>query len=332
VPASATGDQIGHELCLVDVAAKSNADTNRACEEITVCICTYRRLELLKRLLEAVAAQRTDGMFTFSCVVVDNDEAASARSVVDELQRGFPTRIQYVVEPVRNFALVRNRALSLVTGQLVAFIDDDEVPNEDWLIHMLRVLRHHNADAVLGPVRPYFETQPPSWIKRGRICERPSYPTGTVLHWSDTRTGNVLMRRAMVSEDGVEFDPAFASGGEDVDFFKRAARKGKTFVWCEEAPAYELVPEARMRRRYHLKRALLQGRLSLEYATERSSFLGLLLVGSKAFVAAAIYTLALPFLFLIGDHVGMKYLIKDCHHVSRLLALFGLPHSVQRDF
>jgi glycosyltransferase involved in cell wall biosynthesis len=315
-----------------EAAIAGDAGARVDTDEITVCVCTYRRPELLERLLEALAKQQTDGLFTFSCAVVDNDAAGSGRAVVERLQPAFPVEIRYAVEPARNFALARNHALSLVRGNLLAFIDDDEVPNEDWLLLMWRALQQYQADAVLGPVRPYFETEPPSWIVRSRICERPSHPTGDRLHWKQTRTGNVLLRAAMVVRDGIRFDPAFATGGEDVDFFKRAASAGKTFVWCEEAPAYELVPEARLTRRYYLKRALLQGRVSSKYASERPSALAKLRVAAKAFVAAAVYTCALPFLFLLGDHVGMKYLIKDCHHIGRLLAILGVSHSASRDF
>ena len=299
--------------------------------EITVCICSYRRPELLGRLLAAVAVQRTDSLFTFSCAVVDNDASASARMVVERLQPTFPVPIRYAVEPARNFALARNHALSLVSGEFLAFIDDDEVPREDWLMQLWQTLHQFHADAVLGPVRPYFEGQPPSWVVRSRICERQSHATGSTLHWRQTRTGNVLLRTAIV-QDGIRFDPAYATGGEDVDFFRRAARAGKTFVWCEEAPAYELVPEARLRRRYHLKRAFLQGRVSLNYATEQPSALGTLRIAVKAFGAVVVYTCALPFLFLLGEHVGMKYLIKNCHHIGRLLAILGVSHSESRDF
>jgi glycosyltransferase involved in cell wall biosynthesis len=301
-------------------------------DEITVCVCSYRRPELLERLLAALGAQRTDGLFTFSCAVVDNDVSATARAVIESMRPTFPCSIRYGVEPARNFALTRNHAVSLVSGKFLAFIDDDEVPREDWLIQLWRTLDQYQADAVLGPVRPYFESQPPSWILRSRICERPSYATGSTLHWRQTRTGNVLMRTAIIVEDGVRFDPAYATGGEDVDFFRRAAHAGKTFVWCEEAPVYELVPEARLRRRYYLKRAFLQGRVSLKYATDRPSPLSTLFIAAKAFGAMIVYTSALPFLFLVGDHVGMKYLIKDCHHIARLLAILGVSHSTSRDF
>jgi glycosyltransferase involved in cell wall biosynthesis len=301
-------------------------------DEITVCVCSYRRPELLERLLAALAVQRTDGSFTFLCAIVDNDPLESARSVVERLQPVFPVPIRYAVETTRNFALARNQALRLVSGNYFAFIDDDELPCEDWLLQLWRTLHRYRADAVLGPVRPYFERHPPSWVVRSRICDRPSYPTGSTVHWRKTRTGNVLLRTALVAKDGIRFDPAYATGGEDVDFFMRAARAGNSFVWCEEAPAYEVVPESRLRRWYHLKRAFLQGRVSFKYATDRLSTIGRLRVAVKALAATIIYTCALPLLFLSGDHIGMKYLIKNCHHIGRLLAALGVSHPASRNF
>jgi succinoglycan biosynthesis protein ExoM len=287
---------------------------------------------LLERLLAGLAVQRTDGLFTFSCAVVDNDPSASARPVIERLQPTLPIPIRYAVEPLRNIALVRNRALSLVNGEFLAFIDDDEVPGEDWLMRLWRTLQHFHADAAFGPVRPYFEGRPPAWVIRSRICERPSQATGSTLHWRQTRTGNVLMRIALIAEDGVRFNPEYATGGEDIDFFRRASRAGRRFVWCDEAPAYELVPETRLHRRYYLKRAFLQGRVSSKYATEQLSALTMLGVAAKALLAMIAYTCALPLLFLVGEHVGMKYLIKDCHHIGRLLAILGVSHSASRDF
>jgi succinoglycan biosynthesis protein ExoM len=315
-----------------DVADAVDAKAPAGLATITVCICTYKRLDLLEKLLRAVAEQRTDGRFTFSCAVVDNDEAGSARNLIERLQKTSPMPIEYAIEPTRNFAMVRNRVVSMVSGELLAFIDDDEVPQEDWLLRMLQTLRQSDADAVLGPVRPYFENQPPSWVVKSRICERPAYPTGTVLHWRQTRTGNVLLRTAVIRDEGLQFDPAYGSGGEDVDFFRRAALAGKKFVWCEEAPAYELVPESRLTRSYHLKRALLQGRVSLRYSTEKPSLTGKIGVALKALTAAILYTAALPFLFLAGEHLGMKYLIKDCHHISRLGAMLGIGRTAGRNF
>ena len=44
----------------------------------------------------------------------------------------------------------------------------------------------------------------------------------------------------------------------------------------------------------------------------------------KSVISFSIYTLALPFFFLIGRHIFMKLLIKDFDHIGRLLAVCGL--------
>jgi glycosyltransferase involved in cell wall biosynthesis len=288
---------------------------------------------LLRRLLEGVAKQQTgDEAFTFSCVVVDNDELGSGRPVVDRFATECGMRLTYEIEPQRNFALVRNRTLSLAKGDFVAFIDDDEVPVPEWLANLLDTQKRSGADGVLGPVRPYFDDPPPRWILRGKLCERPVHPTGMVMDWAQSRTGNVLIKRTLFEQGGMRFDPAYATGGEDVDFFKRAAMAGYRFVWCEEAPAYELVPPERCRKSYFLKRALLLGQISLKHATDRLTPGVRIRIGLRSLLALLLYALALPVLMLGGFHLAMKYLIKACHHLGRLSALVGIKLMRARTF
>jgi succinoglycan biosynthesis protein ExoM len=300
---------------------------------ICVCICTYQRQGLLRRLLEGIAKQQTgEDTFTLSCVVIDNDANGSARDEVDHFTSRHCLPILYGIEPERNFALVRNHALRLASGDYIAFIDDDEVPVPEWLSNLLAVQKSMHADGVLGPVRPYFDEKPPDWIVKGRLCERPAHPTGMVMHWTQTRTGNVLLKRSIFTSGKLWFDPSYGSGGEDVDFFKRAIAAGYRFVWCEEAPAYELVPPSRLRKSYFLRRGLLQGRISLKYATDKLTLICRLRIASHAFLALLLYTLALPFLALGGFHYVMKYLIKCCHHLGRFSAVFGIEIVRQRNF
>jgi succinoglycan biosynthesis protein ExoM len=178
---------------------------------------------------------------------------------------------------------------------------------------------------VLGPVRPYFEQQPPPWLETSGLCNRPVHPTGLVLDWQQTRTGNVLLKREIFEPGGTWFDPAFRTGGEDVDFFKRAIAAGRKFVWCEEAPAYELVPAERMRLAYHLRRALLQGGISFNYELKQNRLPDRVRVGLKSLVALIIYTVVLPFTLLAGSGPFVRYLVKWCHHLGRFSAWCGRP-------
>jgi succinoglycan biosynthesis protein ExoM len=291
---------------------------------ISICICTFRRPDLLQRLFAALP--RLDdggGRLTFSCVVVDNDPSGSARATVEAFRASAGLDVVYAIEPERGFAAVRNRTLDLARGDCIAFIDDDEAPEPGWLVHLLDTLRSTGSDGVLGPVRPYFPTPPPAWVLRGRLCDRPAHPTGMAMPWDKCRTGNVLFKRAIVT-GGIRFDPAFARGGEDVDFFRRACARGHRFVWCEEAAVYEVVPPERVTKAYFLRRALLQGAISLSYSLGNGGWAARARVGGVAFTALVVYALALPALAAGGFHHVMKYLIKGAHHLGRLSALCGV--------
>jgi glycosyltransferase involved in cell wall biosynthesis len=285
---------------------------------ITVCICTYRRPQFLMRLLEAVDRQRTDGLFTFSIIVVDNDRAESARAMVRAFTERCGVSVAYDCEREQSISLARNLAIEKSVGDFVAFVDDDEFPQEDWLLNLYKACEEFRADGVLGPVKPHFQTPPPRWIAKGEFFLRPSFPTGSIINdYRHTRTGNVLLRRTVFRPNEAAFDPRFGrTGGGDREFFMRKIAAGGRFVWCDEAIVYETVPPDRCKRAHLLRSAFVRG--------VSASMLGLGFFNAcKSLVAIALYTSALPILLVAGHHRFMKILIKDCDHISKLLAACG---------
>jgi glycosyltransferase involved in cell wall biosynthesis len=270
-------------------------------------------------LLEKLEGQRTGELFDYSIVIVDNDASESARPTVEAFRAQAKIACSYYVEPNQNISLARNRAIENAGGHFVAFIDDDEFPGESWLFTLRDALARYGADGVLGPVVPHYdEQQPPQWVLKGRFFDRATHPTGHVLSWENTRTGNALLKREVFAPDREWFDPAFGSGGEDRDLFRRKIEKGMTFVWCNEAPVFETVPSIRWKRTVLLKRALLRGKMALNSKDPRVRSV---LVSA---VAIVIYTGLLPVMLLLGQHVFMKYLIKDCDHLGKLFAACGI--------
>jgi succinoglycan biosynthesis protein ExoM len=285
---------------------------------ICVCICTYKRLALLQRLLTELAAQETDNRFTYSVVVADNDARQSAAPVVAESLAAAPDMsVIYCVEPRQNIALTRNKAIEHAAGDFIAFIDDDETPPRRWLLTLFTACDTFSADGVLGPVKPRFDEQPPRWVVDGKFYDRPSYPTGFVIDWRKGRTGNVLLRKRVFDAARPPFRSEFLAG-EDQDFFRRMIDKGFRFVWCHEAIAYETVPAIRWQRRFMLKRALLRGGVSLMHPASRRAAV------AKSLVAAPAYTVMLPFTLLFGQGMAMTYLVRLCDHLGRLLSVAGI--------
>jgi succinoglycan biosynthesis protein ExoM len=301
---------------------------NNGSPHITVCICTVNRPEMLRKLLNKLDTLRTDSLFTYSLVVIDNDVEESAKSIVESYSQSARIPVRYDVEPERGFALVRNRAVANAQGDFIAFIDDDEVPNNTWLINLFKISEKFGADGVLGPVKPLFAVEPPEWVLKGKFCERQSFETGTVLN-SDKymRTGNVLLRMSIFDKVSQPFDVRYGkTGGEDSDYFRRMLDIGKIFVWCDEAIVYELFPAERMERIYFLRRALLRGYIE----SKRSSFASI--DTAKSIIAVMVYTMALPFLLPFGQHVIMKYMIRNCDHVGKLIGFCGIILFKERPF
>ena len=283
---------------------------------ISVCICTFKRPEPLKRLLDDLAEQQTGGLFTYSLVVVDNDPQRSGEHICNDfVRRRSRPSLTYCMQPEQSIALTRNKAIEVATGDFIAFIDDDEFPVNSWLLDLYRTCTSMQVAGVLGPVKRHFDQQPPKWIVKGKFFERPTHPTGYVMKWPETRTGNVLFRREILDAGVLPFRPQFR-GGSDVDFFRLRMEKGHRFVWCNEAVVYETIPPARWARRYMLRRALLRG---IGAALRREGFFGTL----KSIIAVPLYTLGLPFALLLGHHRFMILLIKTCDHLGKVLRLVG---------
>lgn len=290
-------------------------------DHITVCVCTFRRPGMLKELLTKIVNQKTENLFRYSVVVVDNDSGKSALDTVSSFQERSEIRIGYFVEPDQNIALARNRAIENSEGNFIAFIDDDELPEDHWLLELRSAFYRFKVDGVLGPVVPEYKINPPKWVIKGKFYERPSHKTGTILDWKNTRTGNALLDWNIFREKENMFRPEFGRGGEDRDFFRRMIGNKYRFVWCEEARVHETITQERFKRIFMIKRALLRGKIRYD-----DNFLGLV----KSFIAIPVYSLGMPVFLLLGHHVFMKYVVKNFDHIGKLLDFLGFDVVKQK--
>ena len=224
---------------------------------VTIAVPTFHRPGELRVLLPMLQAQAAEvdaaGGTTTDVLVVDNDPLGSGRTSAQE------AGVRYVVEPHPGIAAARNRALDESAGsRLLAFIDDDEHPHPGWLRELIRVWRESEPALVAGRVVAEFERPPSRWIEAGRFFVRRSLPTGTAL--TVAAAGNLLLDLDQVRASGVRFALDLGlSGGEDTLFSRQLARAGYRLVWCDESVITDLVPAARITRRWVLRRAWSHG-------------------------------------------------------------------------
>lgn len=253
---------------------------------VTIAVPTFHRPDELRVLLPLLQAQAAEvdasGGTTTDVLVIDNDPAGSGRSAAEE------AGVRYVVEPHPGIAAARNRALDESTGsRLLAFIDDDEHPHPGWLRELIRVWRISEPALVSGRVVASFERPPGRWIEEGRFFVRRSLPTGTPL--TVAAAGNLLLDLDQVRASGVRFALDLGlSGGEDTLFSRRLHQEGYRMVWCDESVITDLVPAARISRRWVLRRAWSHGNSAAVVSIRlASSPLGRAVARAKALVGGA---------------------------------------------
>ncbi len=125
-----------------------------ASPRISVVVPTYRRLPLLQRCVAALQAQSI-GAEAFEVLVVDDGHCDRTRDwVLAEAGRHAPGWLRYLrPEAGRGPAVARNHGWREARAQLIAFTDDDTVPDEHWLREGERAMAGGGWAGVAGRVQ-----------------------------------------------------------------------------------------------------------------------------------------------------------------------------------
>jgi glycosyltransferase involved in cell wall biosynthesis len=198
---------------------------------VTVVIPTYLRPALLARCLDAVLAQTLDAR-AFDVVVVDDGASADTARIVHERQEraGAPAITYLATRGREGPAVARNRGWRAARGEVIAFTDDDTVPDRRWLEHGLQAL------------------VPPAVAAHGRIVvPTPQPPTDYErntkgLETAGFVTANCFVRKSALAQVG-GFDERFRRAWrEDADlYFSLMERAGSVVA----APAAIVVHPVR---------------------------------------------------------------------------------------
>lgn len=187
--------------------------------KVSVVIPTYRRLTLLKECLRRLDEQ-TLAKQDYEIIVVDDGPSEEVMRYVAELgmQRPFP-EVRYACTAGRQGpAAGRNIGWRRARSPVVAFLDDDCLPEPSWLAEGLKPFAW-KADAVTGRVIVPVGKHPTDYelcISRLETCE--------------FLTANCLCRKPVLEELG-GFDQSFpAAWREDSDLHFRLLKQDKVIL------------------------------------------------------------------------------------------------------
>lgn len=212
--------------------------------KIAVCICTCNRPSALDRLLDrlCLAQLSVPRVDRVELVIVDNLPDGRARALCDRYRERLPVAVHFVEEMQRGISFARNRAVAEAFkrgAEFVAFIDDDDVPQPDWLARLVEKQRETKADIVTGVWRLPDDLRVPTYLSELKLFTERDFDRLTRYGLPNCGTCNVLIARTAIelaSAGDAPFRAEFAfTGGGDMDFFIRAHRAGATMVQAKDS-------------------------------------------------------------------------------------------------
>ena len=199
---------------------------------------------MLDRLLRSIVALKTQPDVDINIVVVENGLEPLSSDLVEKFQNKL--KIEYALEPKIGLVFARNRAieLSLLSGaEWIAFVDDDEWVDPDWLLEYLDAIEAFPLTrAFAGPIDRIAPQTATKWFPANQTAKG---KTGSKV-WN-AGTGNIMFHRSIYSSEGdkMRFDERFnLSGGEDTFLFLSMRRIGIQMLWVQGALCSEdVLPE-----------------------------------------------------------------------------------------
>jgi GT2 family glycosyltransferase len=217
-------------------------------DHITVVVCTYNRDDVLLEALASLVDLRTAD-FTYDVLVVDNASSDATPTLLAQFVAAHPDRFQSIREPRPGVSAARNTGVRTARGPWIAFFDDDQLADPDWLAELFRLAQRRDTLLTGGSVLLKL----PCGVNRhlAPFCRVLLGETvGRDTEQSYTRKvapgcGNLLIHRSLFDQVGL-FDESLTSGGEDTDLYARLRAAGVQGWFTPSAIVWHLIPRERL--------------------------------------------------------------------------------------
>lgn len=234
--------------------------------DIAVIICAYT-LDRWELLSEAVAAVRRQTLAPKDVIlVIDGNEELQARA-----ERELTGAIVLANRHGHGLSGGRQTGADHTTAEILAFLDDDAIPEPQWLEQMLAAYDDPQTLGAGGEVQPLWLTEPPQWLPKELYwivgCTYAGMPV-TDGRIRNPIGANMSLRADVLARAGT-FAPSLArlnrgksvSGtAEETEFSIRAVRMFPNGYWAyrPDARVHHAVPAERTTWAYFVRRCRLE--------------------------------------------------------------------------
>lgn len=148
--------------------------------KISVVIPTFRRPQLLTKCLQALCLQSFDTTAYEVIVVSDGPDEVTQKEVANFVLTGISIRFLHLPQK-KGPAAARNMGWQNANGILIAFTDDDTLPDKDWLTNIWKAYDGAAAIAFTGRVKVPVSLPPTDYEKNIAGLETADFVTANCI-------------------------------------------------------------------------------------------------------------------------------------------------------
>lgn len=248
------------------IPAPSQGDARRPSAEIVVC--TRNRAGSLRATCEAILRQDYPADL-WRLLIVDNASTDDTWAWSSGLAERHPHRVRAMRNEELGHSASRNFAVRATSSDIVAFTDDDALPDESWLRTLIEVMEQERAWAVGGPVDLVLSGDLHSWFIEPYLMYlaiwRPTDRVVSLLYNELPRGVNLAIKREAFERCGL-FNPELGLRGkrqlfcDETEFGLRIERHGGRIVYSPQSRVRHCVEARRFTQDWMLRRFAAQGR------------------------------------------------------------------------
>jgi len=261
--------------------------------EVSVIVSTYtaERYDYVLQCLRSLKKQTLQPKEVI--LVLDPDQ-----KLIEFYKQRMPNDVKFAISEGFGLSNARNAGVKKAEGEIIAFIDDDAIADEDWLRSLVKSYDDEQVLGVGGLIEPLWETLRPSWFPEE-------------LYWIVGCSYMGLPKKKAYVRNPIGCNMSFRKQAfEKIGYFKTdIGRLGKKLTACEEAEfsmrILKRCPNARI---VYDSSAVVWHRVSgkrvsLRYMLRRSFYEGF----SKALISHAMSN---PYSSLSVESRYLKHLLK----------------------
>ena len=245
-----------------------NHEAPRAAPTVDVVVCTRNRSRLLEGSCEAILKQDYPAEL-WRLVIVDNASTDDTFEVARALARRFPERVRAVQCLEVGHSAARNWAARETASEILAFTDDDALPDPSWLRTLVEAMEQEGAQAGGGPVDLALSGELPQWFLEVYLLYlaiwRPGEELRQLSYNEYPRGVNMAIRREAFERNGL-FSTHLGLRGrrqlfcEETELFLRIERNGGRIVYSPRSRVLHCVDAGRFTVEWLSRRYAAQGR------------------------------------------------------------------------